>query len=533
MDEKRTNVTKRIVGMALAATAVLGLLGAAGASAAPKPAPRPLLNGITRSAALALADDGPTGDCKTSVTNVTCKPDVGGSCTGYSSQTTPPATIRVYDATYTGANHIRTVPFETYVEDVLPNEWADSWDGDALKAGAVAITSYAWYWVTHFGGYVGTNSPSTCFDVTDDQNFQVFVNGSAKTNSTAKVRQVFPSAIRVGGAVLQASYFSALNLDTYDVTKPSTYDACGQGADGKFLSQSGSQTCNEDNTANKWPVILRTYYGPNIQLATTAQLRAQHDFQYLHRSTEATFNAGTWSINDGYPTSLRFGLTGDVPVVNTVGDGFARVGVYRPSNRTWYLGGPTGLPVRASFSFGLAGDAPVAAQYQSLSAPTQVAVWRPSNGTWYFAGPAGGTVSTIQYGRRGDVPVPGRWSSSTADSVAIFRPSTRVWYIRGAASVHSGLQGDVPVPADYTGDGRTDIAVYRPSNHNFYVRGQAAPVHWGVAGDVPVTGDFNGDGKADFALYRPSNHTWYVRNISTSTFGSSGVTPIGKAPYAG
>ena len=522
-------MTKRFLAAALALTVLATLtaaLGPAGPAAArPKVPNRP--NGLTlqqadRSASAAF------GDCAGS--GVHCKPGGGGSCTGYTSQVTPPKTIRVYIPSVPGyAYRIQTIPFETYVENVLPNEWSAGWDGDALKAGAVAVTSYAWYWTTHYGGYVNnTESKSTCFDVTDDTNFQVYKAKSAQANSTSKVQQVYPTAIRVSGTVLQASYVAAVRTD-YNFDDKSTYDACGQGVDGTFLSQSGSQTCNEDNTANKWPVILQTYYGSDIQLATTAQLRSQHDFQYLHHSTPATFSNGTWTIADGYPTTLSLGQAGDTPVVNTVGDGFARVGVYRPSTSTWYLGTTTGA-TRTSFAFGLANDVPVAAQYNGLSAATQVAVWRPSNGTWYFAGPTGGTASTIQYGLNGDTPVPGRWLSATKDSVAVFRVSSSVWYIRGGATVQYGLKGDIPTPADYTGDGKTDIAFWRPSNSSFYVRGQAA-VQWGLKGDVPVTGDFNGDGKADLVVYRPSNHTLYVRGIETLTLPAAG-TPIGKAPYA-
>ena len=517
-------MTKRILAGALALASTLGLLAALGtaapAGARPRVPDRP--NGVTRQQAQRAAA-GSTGDC--ALAGVTCKPDRGGSCTGNTSQTTAPATIRVYVPSVAGHPYrIQTIPFETYVENVLPDEWTDTWDGDSLKAGAVAVTSYAWYWATHYGGYVdGTPSASTCFDVTDDTNFQKYKANSAQPNSTSKVQQVFPTAIRVGGDVLQASYFSAVRND-YDVTKAATYDACGQGADGTFLSQSGSQTCNEDNTGNKWPVILKTYYGQDIQLASTQQLRTPHDFQYLQRSTRATFHAGAWAIDDGYPTTFSLGRTGDLPVINTAGDGFARIGVFRPSNGTWYLGSPTGT-VASSVAFGRSGDTPVAAQYNGLTAPTQLAVFRPSNGTWYLRGGA-----TVAFGRSGDVPVPGRWTSSSADSIAVFRPSNGTWYLRGGATVAFGRAGDIPVPADYNGDGITDIAVFRPSNGTWYVRGGVTAAY-GAKGDVPVTGDYTGDGKADLAFYRPSNHGWYVRGGSIVAFGSTGVTPIGAAPY--
>jgi hypothetical protein len=520
-------MTKRILAGALAAIALTGVVAAGGAAAvAPSPTPKP--GGLSRAQAADIAAT-PTGDC--AGTGVVCKPDVEGSCTGNTSQSTPPTSIRVYDPTYTGADHIRVVPFETYVEDVLPNEWVDSWDGDNLKAGAVAITSYAWYWATHFGGYVGTNSKATCFDVTHDTNFQKFVNGSAKTNSTSKVQQVFPNAIRRDGSVIEASYLAALNPN-YTDANPVPDTVCGQDADGKTLSQTGGEVCNEDSTGNKWPVILKLYYGQDVQLATTQQLRTQHDFQYLHRSTPAVFTNGAWTIRDGYNsgngTRIVFGQKGDLPVVNTVGDGFARVGVFRPSTATWYRGSPTGV-ITSKVRFGNPGDIPVAAHYNSLTATTQIAVFRPSTRVWYLGTPTGSIASSVQYGEKGDIPVPGIWSGTTTDSIAVFRPSTGTWWLRGVGSVRYGQNGDIPVPADYDGNGTTDIAIYRPSTHQFWVRGQS-PVTWGLTGDIPVIGDFNGDGKSDLAIYRPSKHTVYAPGQAAMPLPVAG-TPIGAAPY--
>ncbi len=501
------------------AAVLLGGTVSATAAIKPPPPPRPITvpGGLLPSQSL----ERKSGDC--SLAGVTCKPSgMSSSCTGYTSQTTPPATIKVYVPS--AATKIQTISFQTYVENVLPNEWIPSWDGDALKAGAVAVKSYAWYWVTHFGGYLNGN-PATCFDVADDTNFQVYRANSATSRTTAAVLASWPVTARVGGRVLQTFYRAYLN---------SASEACGAFADGTTLSQWGTQNCNESNTGNKYNVILAKYYYPGLQLATARQRRTQHDFQFVQRSTRVTFNAGTWSIDDGYPTTFHFGVSGDRPAVVTAGDGFARIAVFRPSTATWYTGSTSGS-VATKIQFGTTGDIPAAAQYAGVSKPTVIAVFHPSTGTWYEASASGVVALKKQYGVRGDIPVPGHYYGSAtndyADGIAVFRPSTGRWYFPGHASILYGQAGDIPVPADYDGNGTTDIAVYRPSNHRFYVRGTPS-VLYGVAGDVPVTGDYTGDGRADLAVYRPSTHSWYVHGAAKTVFGGSGATPVGKAPYS-
>jgi hypothetical protein len=417
---------------------------------------------------------------------------------------------------------IVTVPFQTYVENVLPNEWISSWDEDALGAGAVAIKSYAWYWVTHFGGYV--NTKANCFDVADDTGFQVYKANSQNDRTTAAVLATWPVAIRRDGRIVQASYLGDLKTSS---------EGCGAYANGYQMSQWGTQACNEASTGNKFNVILGRYYFPGIQLATARQLRTAHDFQFQQRSTRVVFNAGHWVIDDGYPTVFSFGVSGDRPAITTSGDGFAHIGVYRPSTGIWYVGGPTGA-ITARVRFGAASDIPVQAQYAGVQKPTVLAVYRPSTGMWYQATSTGGVASRVQYGSPGDIPVPGHYTGTSAndyaDTIAVFRPSNGRWYFRGQSSVAYGTRGDIPMPADYYGNGSTDIAIYRPSTNTFHLRGRNG-VHFGEKGDIPVTGDFTGDGRADLAVYRPSTHRWYVYGASTAVFGSSGDAPIGTAPY--
>lgn len=514
----RGKATGRQLIVLLAAAATLIVAGG-GAQASPAPTARP--TPITVPGGL-RPDSPPSGHSCLSDGVCTLKPGLAGSCTGYSSQTSPPATIRVLVGGGTASNPTYTITrvgFEQYVENVLPDEWLASWDGDALKAGAVAVKSYAWYWVTHYGGYVGrTHSASTCFDVTDDTNFQVYRAGSATTRTTHAVQATWPVAARINGRVLQASYRAYLH---------SSSEACGAYANGTTVSQYGTQACNQASSGNKYNVILAKYYYPGLQLSTARQRRTPDDFTFEQTSTRAVFAAGTWSIDDGYPTTFRFGIAGDLPAITDAGDGFAHIGVWRPSTGYWYQASPTGSIVKKTL-WGVRGDIPVAAHYSGVSSASVLAVFRPSSSNWYVRGSA-----SVHYGVPGDIPTPGHYAGSAAndyrDQIAVFRPDNGTWYVRGGTPVHYGTRGDIPVPGDYDGNGTTDLAVYRPATHTFYVRGSASVVY-GTSGDIPVTGDYDGNGTIDLAVYRPSTHRWYVHAQAARTFGSSGATPIGAAP---
>ncbi len=163
----------------------------------------------------------------------------GPSCTGYDSEIVPPATIRVLlYAVHTRAGHgsipigIVTVPFRDYVRNVVPSEWAPWWLPASLQAGALAVKTRGWYWVNHFGGYLGT--PDNCFDVTDDTQFQRYIPGNTTTATDAAVNVTWPVLALQRGAIFPASFHADLSA---------VGEGCGVAVNGTTLSQWGTQAC--------------------------------------------------------------------------------------------------------------------------------------------------------------------------------------------------------------------------------------------------------------------------------------------------
>jgi hypothetical protein len=453
----------------------------------------------------------------------------GPSCTGYSSQISAPATIRVL---LHASFKIVTVPFEQYVKDTLPHEWITSWAAESLKAGAVAVKSYGWYWTTHLGGYLDT--PGNCFDVTDDSSFQVYKANTGTPSTDAAVEASWTTITRKNSQVLQAAYACTLPFvnGKTDCSTQGPKEKCGAGVNGSQLSQWGSQACAKQGMS--YQNILKTYYGATLQLAgttpNTRQLLTPNDFTFSGKSTPAVWDpvTGMWTLSSRPGVQYQWGLPGDIPAITNSGDGRALVGVWRPSAGLWYVkdvlsGGWTRTQL------GQNGDIPVAAHYDGIDQPTVLTTFRPSDGRWYRVD---GTSQA--YGQNGDVPVPGHYAGSAAndyaDTPAVWRPSTGQWLIVGPIRAQWGTAGDIPVPADYNGDGTTDIAVYRPSTQRWYISGTPS-FQWGLPGDIPVTGDFNGDGKADVVVFRPSTQRWYVRGTPSFVFGSARSIPAGRAPY--
>ena len=220
------------------------------------------------------------------------------------------------------------------------------------------------------------------------------------------------------------------------------------------------------------------------------------------------------------------------------GDGRSDVSVFRPSDRTWYLGGSS-----AGFSaaqFGISSDQITPGDFDG-DGETDLAVWRPSEGTWYIQQSTAG-FTAVQWGISTDLPVPSDFDGDGKTDIAVWRPSTGVWFVLNSgngqtSAMHFGLGGDKPVPGDYDGDGKTDHAVYRPSDGVWYLMQSSAGfkgLQFGISTDRVVPADYDGDGKYDPAVYRDG--TWYLQQsgagFAIANFGLASDIPV-PADYDG
>lgn len=261
--------------------------------------------------------------------------------------------------------------------------------------------------------------------------------------------------------------------------------------------------------------------------------RPSDNTYYIYNSAEGTFSSYKW----GSPEDIA--VPGNITQNNKPQQ--SDFTVFRPSTGDWHMRSTDGAGVfMNSVHFGQAGDIPMIGNFGGSVDP-DVTVYRPSEGIWYTQA-FSGQYTGIRYGLPGDVPVPGEFDNDGLTDMAVFRPSNGTWYITQNVApsyqVQWGQAGDIPLRGgDYDGDGITDVAVFRPSTGGWYIRrsrnGAFQPMDWGQMGDIPVVGDYNADGYFDYAVFRPSTGDWHIRFNGLAQpdrffhWGLNGDVPLG------
>ena len=175
-------------------------------------------------------------------------PAATAACTGWTSTTTPPTTIRVL-RTATGT--VETVDFRTYVKTVMPAEWPTTWPMEVQRAGAITIKQYAWYYAMN---YRGGASNGNCFDVVDNTNDQVYAPGARATSlgQSYAVDGTWGESLLRNGSFFQTGYRSGADVP------------CGSDATGTRLFQSSARDCALAGKSAE--EILHTYFDPGLTI---------------------------------------------------------------------------------------------------------------------------------------------------------------------------------------------------------------------------------------------------------------------------
>jgi len=98
--------------------------------------------------------------------------------------------------------YVKSVPFDSYVVNSLPNEWVPSWDQEALQAGAMAVKMFAWYKILH-----PTRLDGWEFDLDNTTNFQTYREGNRFAETDEAHRRVRNLAYTLpDGTIVELNY---------------------------------------------------------------------------------------------------------------------------------------------------------------------------------------------------------------------------------------------------------------------------------------------------------------------------------------
>ncbi len=255
---------------------------------------------------------------------------------------------------------------------------------------------------------------------------------------------------------------------------------------------------------------------------------------------------GTFYLRDTNTTGfadhiVKLGNANSLPIIGPWEGGADRLGIFDKRRGVFSLsvGFVTNVPF-LTFVFGNAGDLPLAGWWDNTMRTSGVGVFRPTNGMIYLKRllSAGNADYMMAIGRPGDLPVTGHWTPLGGSGVGLFRPSDGTFYLVNQAAngvvnydqiFRFGIGSDLPISDNWTNSSRADgIGVYRPSNATFYLRNSLTTGYADSAFRFGIPGDLPVTGNWEANTFRglPGSSL----EFSEPHTGTSPLTPATAAP---
>ncbi len=173
----------------------------------------------------------------------------------------PPATIRVWrrgldGSTASCSGRVDVIPFEKYVKGVLPHEWIRSWHAESLRAGAIAIRTYAANWVAHGGKY-------SCADLDDTTASQVYKDDFYTATNNA-VDSTANTYVMKNGAPVFAEYSAENGNPTATGISDPPCAGHARYGHGRGTCQWGSQRWASQSGKNHTWIVQHYYPGATV-----------------------------------------------------------------------------------------------------------------------------------------------------------------------------------------------------------------------------------------------------------------------------
>lgn len=300
---------------------------------------------------------------------------------------TPPSTIRVWRRGLDGSSascsgRVDVIPFEKYVKGVLPHEWIRSWHAASLRAGAIAIRTYAASWVRSGGKY-------TCADLDDTTASQVYRDEFFAVTNTAVDATANTFAMK-GGIPVFAEYSAENGHPTATGISDPPCAGKARNGHGRGTCQWGSQRwASTQGKTHTW--IIEHYYPGATVTTVGGPPPPPPPSTIVVDSNNAANNAavakvaytGTWtsaSATPGYHgTDYRFAATDNVSQPATFSFFLATAGTRTID--AWWVAGTNRSSAATFIAYNAAGTelGRVAKNQQTAGAQ-----WN-TLGTWSFS----------------------------------------------------------------------------------------------------------------------------------------------------